>query len=313
MIISKYINKYRQLLMSLASADLLRFHSQKIRCTVREEILRQNILKCTTPGTTDVEYEKGRKVIVSLTSFGDRVQWSAPAIESIMEQTVKANRIVLWLDHEFEKPHMIPQDLRMLEKRGLEIRFTEDCGPATKLIPSLKAFPDDIIITIDDDTLYNYDIIDKLLRGHFKFPNAIISDWQTSIHMRQDGSVYYTENDKYVKPQTPDIKPVAIGGAGVLYPPHAMHDDVLNVEKFRELSPKADDLWFKIMQLRAGTPVFCVGDTCPTGERIISMGHSNPNLSLFQYNLLQGGNDKQLAALFEHFPEVRKYYAEEGK
>lgn len=310
MILSRYINNLRQLLLSLPSADLLRVHSQKIRCTVREEILRQNILNSSTPGTTDTEYEQGRQLIVSLTSFGDRLQWSAPAIESIMEQTVKANRIVLWLDHEFEKPHMIPQDIIMLEKRGLEIRFTDDCGPATKLIPSLKAFPDDIIITIDDDTMYNYDIIDKLLRGHYKHPRAVISDWQTSIHMRHDGTVYYTEDDKYTRPDAPDIKPVAIGGAGVLYPPHVMHKDVMDVEKFKALSPKADDLWFKVMQLRAGTPVFCVGDTCPTGERIIAMSHSNQDLSLFRYNLLQGGNDKQLAALFEHFPEVKKFYVQ---
>lgn len=304
-----FINKYRQLLMSLASADLLRFHSKKIRGTIREELLRQNILTNSTPGISDINHFSGdEKLTVSLTSFGSRIEWCGPAIESIMEQTVKANRIVLWLGHEFEKPHMIPADLRLLEKRGLEIRFTDDIGPATKLIPALKAFPDDIIITIDDDTLYTYNLIDKLLRGHARHPKAVISDWQTNIHIKDNGESCYTEDDEYTMPTEPSILPVAIGGAGVLYPPHAMHPDVFDTKSFKELSPKADDLWFKVMQLKAGTPVFCIGDTCPTGERIISMEHHDHKLSLYHYNLQQGGNDRQLAALFAKYPEAMEVY-----
>ena len=313
--ISRFIDKYRQMFMSFATSDLVRAHSKKIRCEIRESILRQNILNSTSSGVTDHVYEEGRQVIVSLTTFGERILWIGPAIESIMEQTVKANKIVLWLGHEFEKPHMIPQDLRMLEKRGLEIRFTEDCGPATKLIPSLKAFPDDIIITIDDDTLYSYDLLDKLIRGHYRYPDAIITDYIDTI-VADNGSFRYglnTPESRPVIPTEPDIHPVALGVSGVLYPPKSMHPDVTDTDLFRKLSPKADDVWFKIMQLRAGTPVFCVCGTHPDNERLISMEHHDPSLSLYRYNLLQGGNDKQLAALFEHFPEVRKYYTEEGR
>jgi len=303
-----FLDKYRRMFMSFATTEVVRINSKKLRCAIREETLRQNILNSTTPGVTDHEYEPGRQLIVSLTTFGPRIDWCGPAIESIMEQTVKANRIVLWLGHEFEKPHMIPADLHMLERRGLEIRFTDDCGPATKLIPSLKAFPDDIIITIDDDTLYTYDLLDKLLRGHARYPKAVISDWQTAIHRKDNGDVYYTEDDEYIMPTAPSMLPVAIGGAGVLYPPHAMHTDVFDIATFKQLAPKADDLWFKVMQLKAGTPVFCVGDTCPTDERIISMEHHNPSLSLYRHNLLQGGNNRQLAKLHERYPEAFEVY-----
>ena len=290
--------------MSFATTEVVRAHSKKIRCAIREETLRQNILNSTAPGVTDREYEPGRQLIVSLTTFGPRIDWCGPAIESIMEQTVKANRIVLWLGHEFEKPHMIPADLRMLERRGLEIRFTDDYGPATKLIPSLKAFPNGIIVTVDYDRLYTYDLLDKLMRGHYRQPEAVVTDWEDGISIGTDNRPTYILNLKHKPEGKPTMHTVALGVAGVLYPPHCMHPDVTDIDTLMQVSPKADDLWFKIMQLRAGTPVYCVGTTLPDGERLISMEHHSTELSLYRYNLLQNGNDHQLAKLHERYPEA---------
>lgn len=312
MILSAFIDKYRKMFMSFATTEVVRSHSRKIRGEVRESILRQNILYSSEPGTCDTAYCT-EPVIVSLTTFGPRIQWVGPAIESIMEQTVKANRIILWLGHEFERPHMIPRDLRMLQDRGLEIMFTDDYGPATKLLPALRAFPDCSIITIDDDTIYSYDLIDKLIRGHLRFPKAVITDYFDSIAFNGKGELTYILNGPKNNPAIPDeptMQPVALGVTGVLYPPDAMHPDVTDTGLFQQLAPKADDLWFKTQQLRAGTPVYCVGDTCPSFERLISIEHHDPSLSLFRYNLMQGGNDRQLRTLFDYYSaeDLARYY-----
>ena len=58
-------------------------------------------------------------------------------IESIMEQTMKANRIILWLDYSFEK-QPLPKALQLLQKRGLEIEYCKDIRSYKKLIPALK-------------------------------------------------------------------------------------------------------------------------------------------------------------------------------
>lgn len=311
MFLSKLVDKYRLMFMSFATNQVVRFHANRIHCDIRETVLRQNILNSTSPGVTDREYIQGKKVIVSLTSFGTRVDWCGPAIESIMEQTVKPNRIVLWLGHEFDKPYMIPADLRMLEKRGLEIRFTDDIGPATKLIPALKEFPEDIIVTIDDDSIYNYDLIDKLLRGHLRYPEAIISDWQDELFLDDESHIRYRYIMIHDQPNIssePSLQPLALGCAGILYPPHSMHPDVMDVSLYKRLAPKADDLWFKIMQLRVKTPILCVGETHPELNRRIVMEHHDQKLSLHRYNLLQNGNDLQLAALFEKYPEAFEVY-----
>lgn len=55
--------------------------------------------------------------------------------------------------------------------------FGEDHGPLSKLLPTLQLAdrPDDVIITVDDDTLYTTDIITDLCREHIKWPNAVVS------------------------------------------------------------------------------------------------------------------------------------------
>lgn len=139
-------------------------------------MMMDNLLSLSDSGVTDGRVAD-RNVTVSLTSFGERINWVDVVIESLMEQTVKANRIVLWLDRRLSGGSLLPASLGRLGKRGLEIRFCTDVGPATKLIPSLKEFPDDIIITVDDDQIYDYDLLDRLLTAHRIHPEAICADW----------------------------------------------------------------------------------------------------------------------------------------
>ena len=99
-------------------------------------------------GISSESYVKGKQVIVSLTSHGNRIMDSFLAIESIMQGTMKPNRIILWLPNDKEAHSCF---LENQQNRGLEIRYVKDLGPQTKLIHALKEFPEDIVITIDDD------------------------------------------------------------------------------------------------------------------------------------------------------------------
>lgn len=45
------------------------------------------------------------------------------------------------------------------------------------------------------------------------------------------------------------------GGAGTLFPPHSLPNEVLNKEKNMELCPYADDVWFKAIAILNGTPI----------------------------------------------------------
>jgi hypothetical protein len=46
-----------------------------------------------------------------------------------------------------------------------------------------------------------------------------------------------------------------MGMSGVLYPPHSLHNDVLNINLFRTLIPTHDDVYFWAMALRNKTKI----------------------------------------------------------
>ena len=300
------INNFKRLLLSLATDDGLRRESRKLNSRIREHLLDQNIVMCREPGTTTDRHLPHCEVIVSLTTFGQRLRDVARSIESVMEQTLQPNRIILWLGREWEaEPDMIPASLRRLQRRGLEIRFTDDCGPATKLLPALKAFPDDVIITVDDDMLYDIDMIDRLVTAHRRFPKAVCAGRIDRIIT--DGNslrlVYDQADDLYLTNE-PLMQPMALGVGGVLYPPHCLHPDVSDIELMNRLAPKADDLWFKVMELLAGTPVYPVNESNPTDDRLLPSFHYRQSLALHTYNVIAGQDNVQLAALVKHYPQI---------
>ncbi|MDP1975315.1 MAG: hypothetical protein Q8K37_05020, partial [Alphaproteobacteria bacterium] len=213
-------------------------------------------------GITDESY--GEELIVSMTSHPPRIGTTYLAIESLLRQSVKPNRIILNLALEdlpegIEDPKM-PQSLKILRERGLEIRFSDiNYRVATKLIPTYVTFPEATIITADDDRIYHADLIKLLWDQHQKYPSNIISssarhyvveiqDNFTPINYlpnELDNTLFFDQEGYGIFE----------GFAGVLYPPHSLHQEIANVENFKLLTPCADDVWYQIMAMLQGTKV----------------------------------------------------------
>ena len=94
-------------------------------------------------------------VVVSLTSYGDRIGTVSIGIESIARGTVRPQRLVLWLDTP-DDVACVPASLRRLERRGLEIRRSRNYGPHTKYYPYVMSTPRHTVplVTADDDIVY---------------------------------------------------------------------------------------------------------------------------------------------------------------
>lgn len=308
------ISNFKKLLLGLATDIQLRREGKKLDARIREHSLHQNILYLREPGVTTERHLPDAEVIVSLTTFGPRLREVAVAIESIMEQTMLANRIILWLNEDLEKtPEMIPQSLRLLERRGLEIRYTRDIGSATKLIPALKAFPEAVIITVDDDIIYDFDMIDRMVSAHRRFPKAVCAGRIDRIIPTDDGrglKLIYDKADDLYLTKEPLMQPMALGVGGVLYPPHSLHEDVFDTDLMKRLSPKADDVWFKAMALLAGTPVYPVNEMNPSGVLMLECRHYRQALALHTTNFLGGQDNVQLAAIIKHYPQILNHYKE---
>lgn len=267
--------------------------------------LQEKTLCCHEPGISTERY-CAHNIIVSLTTFGTRIDKVHLPIESIMQGTVKPNRIILWLSEEEYTDGHIPQTLKLQQKRGLEVRFCKDYRSYTKLIPTLSQYPDDAVITVDDDALYEYDIVERLLNAHRNNLGSICACRMHRIVLDEKNTpVDYLDWNLCISDTevTPLNFPTGVGG--VLYPPHCFSNEVLNSETFMALCPKADDIWFYAMALLNGTPSLWVATSRPQGYyRPLELYPDS--LSLSNTDARLKGNDTQLKKVFDHYDLYKK-------
>ena len=112
------------------------------------------------------------KVIITMTSWKKRIKNSNRALEILLKNTYIPNKVILNLAiEEFPKKYNeLPQNvLNLLKFQNFEIFWVEKNNKVfKKLIPTLNRFKNDLIITTDDDVLYPYDFIEKILKLYIK-------------------------------------------------------------------------------------------------------------------------------------------------
>ena len=115
------------------------------------------------------------KIIASLTSYSKRIDFVAPCAYSLLHQTMKPDMVVLWLA-ESDFPHRtadLPRELVRLQELGLSIEWCEELRPHKKYYEAMKRWPDDIIITFDDDVIYPAQIVESLFKAWQKHPDSV--------------------------------------------------------------------------------------------------------------------------------------------
>ena len=144
---------------------------------------------------------KDNNIIISLTSYPARINTVHTVINSLLNQNMKPYKIILWL----AKPQFpnenkdLSQNLLNLIEKGLTIEYYErDIKSYKKLIPTLKKYPNNIIVTADDDIIYDKDWLEKLYKTYLKYPKDIIAHRITkfiykknSFKIIQGGKDYY--------------------------------------------------------------------------------------------------------------------------
>ncbi|RZI46822.1 hypothetical protein [Candidatus Finniella inopinata] len=76
-------------------------------------------------------------VTITLTSWPGKIRNAHIAIASLLSQTFKPNKVILWLADDEFPGRKIPKAISQLATRGLEVRWCENIRSAKKLIPSL--------------------------------------------------------------------------------------------------------------------------------------------------------------------------------
>ncbi|MBW6528256.1 glycosyltransferase [Sphingomonas sp. RHCKR7] len=241
-------------------------------------------------------------LVVSLTSYPKRYATLARTLRSLMDQTVRPDHLVLWLAAPDRAS--LPADVLALVEHGLEIRACADLRSAKKLLPALAAFPDATIVTTDDDVYYEPLWLERLVDAARDHPRAVIGYRGHVAQFDAGGQPAAYEDWAFDTDATGDLGPGRLlfltGVSGILYPPGALHEDVLDAESYLALCPRADDIWFFAMAVRQGTARRRVAHRLPVVEWPASQ-----ESALNSYNFHESGNDAQFAALLERFPELR--------
>jgi len=288
--------------------------------------LKKRYLLSLIASLKPLESKSSPQYIISLTSYGKRLVDIVPfALITLFNQSIRPDRILLWIAND-EKEY-VPSIMEKLIEKGLEIHFCDDIKSYKKLIPAIEIFPDDYIITADDDLYYPKNWFEQLMIEHKKHPKKIVCHRANGIkvdeehnpipYVKWDGcirpslyfaSIFMQEEQSVLCHQLESVFPT--GGSGVLYPPSCFHKDITNRELFMKLAPHADDIWFWAMAV-INEEYF--GDDSP--YTIIENGYSsnlqniepiqrNRNNALWHYNCSQNGNDKQLKAVIEQYPQI---------
>nr|WP_299338275.1 glycosyltransferase [Allomuricauda sp.] len=191
-------------------------------------------------------------IIVSLTSIPSRLSTLHLVIRSLLVQDKLPKKILLWLNEDLK--NQLPHKLKKLEGSIFEIRFSHLTCPHRKLIHTLEAFPNDVIVTCDDDLMYRKNWLSSIHEEHLKRPRSIVGNY--TVHINHDKTGKPVPFKKWKYPANQKINPWAItpiGAWGVLYPPKSLSSKTLDQNLFLKLAPKADDLWFKAMAVLQGT------------------------------------------------------------
>jgi hypothetical protein len=246
-------------------------------------------------------------LIVSLTTIAERVHTVHLCLDSLLRQRRKPDRIILWLNRTDEPnrpiltPETLPVSLTRLVSRGLTIEWCENIGPYCKLIPALARYPQARIATADDDILYAPDWLAALDAAQMREPQYIHCHRAHRIRRDAAGRLRpYAEWDRCIGGEADaslDLFPTGVGG--VLYAPGDLEPEVFNEAAFRELCPRADDIWFRAMSLLNGRKCKPVPSSS-FKEHQCELKVSRKN-NLRAYNVAGGGNDVQLRRVAERY------------
>lgn len=185
-------------------------------------------------------------VIVSFTTFPQRINRAWIIVESMLNQTLRPKKIILTLSKkQFSSEKILPKKLIELENKGLlEIIWTdEDLRSHKKYFYAMKRYPNEIIVTIDDDVIYEKRMLEVLYNYHTLYPECIIAN--TAV--KKNGENYNDWKSLAFSFKSPCYDIMPLGLNGVLYPPHSLHSDAFNIDAILEECPSADDIWLNTM------------------------------------------------------------------
>lgn len=206
-------------------------------------------------------------IVVSMTTTTSRLGLCRAAISSLIGQSVRPDKIILWVSKEpYLKDSGVDSTASVMSyiksvctviEDVVEVRCTQNIGPYRKLIPILRECQEkDIIITADDDVFYGYEWLSKLLSAYQNSCKGAVASRvrikQCNMFGAEMSYLYWPICDKSVFLNNNYI--ITFGG-GAVVSKSLFDDSDIDDNGFLEVGPTADDLWYSKLLERAGAGV----------------------------------------------------------
>lgn len=280
---------------------LEKIHGEKMQDDLLEKMITAyyRLIKRRRLGTNQAHIRK-RKVIVSMTSIPSRIDKVWITVESLLRQSYKPDRILLWLGQDEFKGVKLPDELMEQTKRGVEIRYCENLKSYKKFYYAVKKFPHDCIAVVDDDVIYAENMLEELIQTYKKNKGCVICHRSHYINVKYGKLQPYNKWVSYQNRNDLDISPTYhnffTGCAGILFPMFLMDRKVLEKDAFMRLAPNADDVWLNFCSWISGLRI---KNTEGILGNVISI-ESSSSKGLMQRNVLHRENDQQIKQVLEY-------------
>lgn len=221
-------------------------------------IARKRIAKLPFEALSLNKEKRDTILTCTLTTFPDRIDTVQYTIKSLFNQSVKPDRIVLWLaSSEFEN-FQFPESINRLQERGLEIRYCDNYFGHKRYYKMIEEQKEnECIIMFDDDILFPYCLIERLYDKWLQFPDCVICE---------RGQVMTFDGDKILNPgrwsstsdegiDKPSYKILASPGGGCLFPPKALYKDANNTDMISKYALKTGDIWLMFQTVQNDTKI----------------------------------------------------------
>ena len=223
-------------------------------CIFKKYLLLAGLTTAKLPTNTNENF------VVSIASYPKRDPLLPAVFQALSKQKKLPKKWILVLSEEDYK-HGLPNHLRKLKKRGLEIIWVKDNPYSVKkLIPVIETYPDSSVITLDDDIIYHPDLIKGLIAQSKINSKAIIGYvGKTMVKKENQISMFYRERTP-TDINTPSKQVYLIGWGGIFYPPYSLDEKVLDMEAVHKIVPgRGSDFWFWAAAHANNTKQVCLG------------------------------------------------------
>lgn len=194
----------------------------------------------------------------------------------------------------------------------------------------MQEFPDDIIVTVDDDMYYHPDMLKMLYESYLHYPTAV-SALLTELILFDDDGIPRKPNDwiyNFTLLATPSMQLMAVGVGGVLYPPKCLDNRVFDKATICSNlmigdTYCSDDIWLKTHEALAGVPTVLASPAIPRnhikgaqdtalGKKTPGIAHKDIHFAAIHRHYCHGGKDELYEGLgaclqdSDYIPDDRK-------